>query len=165
MNKLLVLVIYFLLNVFAYAQEQSFSDWIVRGNAESEFIIASTANEDGTAAGIICSDSETCYPFVNVTTACEEDGTYPFLFSFDDGIVADNLSCLISGDVYLFIFKTDQIERMITSSKMGVAYGMADGNFKAAYFSLSGSTKAYLELQKRLDTFDKVAPKRGSQIL
>lgn len=161
MRSILLLLFTTLIAHQTQSQERIYGDWGVVTITELDIVMAATVNDDDTSAGAIC-DTDGCYPFVNLRISCEEEVEYPFLISFDVGILYGSTSCTILEDTYLFGFGDDVLEKMMTSSRMGVAYGLEDGTFKATYFSLSGSTKSVIEARKRVQEFNKNSTKRGS---
>ena len=50
--------------------------------------------------------------------------------------------------VYLFLLPEEHLKYFITDNEYGIAFGLEGGKFKAAYFSLNGSTKAIIEAKR-----------------
>ena len=141
---------------------ERYDDWKVTESTinGTNFVLATTVNDDGTAAGAFCFN-DACYPFVNTNLSCEKDIKYPVLLNFDDGLVALNLDCVIFGDTYLFELPSNYLDKLVSGNEFGVAYGVQGGKFKASYFSLTGSTKAVLAARKRLEELDRIiSPKK-----
>lgn len=144
-------------SVFSEDNVRYFNDWEVRETQIDEIpiVLASTVLSDGQSLLAMCVTSE-CFPMVNLTLSCEEDGEYPVMVSADDGIYPYKASCFISGDRYFFEFPSSVMDIYARSNSFGIAYGLGNGKFKASYFSLKGSTKAILYARERLSQLEAV---------
>lgn len=134
-----------------------FDDWQVRDIQVEDvpIVLASTLLSNGQALIAMCLASE-CYPMVNLSLTCEDDGEYPVLVSADDGIYPFTATCFTLGDRFFFEFPAAAMDIYARSNRFGVAYGMAGGKFKASYFSLKGSTKAILHAKVKLAELESV---------
>lgn len=140
----------FPLSLFAEedANLKRFGDWdasirTVNGNL---IAIASTKNAGGSILGIMCveedDDGDTCVSFVNFNLTCTAKNEYPALVSTDDGVVATTLECLIIDGANLMVMDGGA-DKIVKNNRYGIVIATGD-KFKAAHFSLNGSTKAYL---------------------
>ena len=141
--------------VIAQDSSREFNDWEVRETIIKgvPIVLAKTVLPDGQSLIAMCFTSD-CFPMVNLTLTCEEDGEYPVMVSADDGIYPFTTSCYILGDRYFFEFPSTVMDIYARSNRFGVAYGLASGKFKASYFSLKGSTKAILYAKERLSELE-----------
>ncbi|WP_300463671.1 hypothetical protein [Desulfobacula sp.] len=115
-----------------------------------------TTNKYGYTLGIMCSGENkgTCVPYVNLSQPCEELEYYNALVYDDSGVNCVSLECIpITPVYYLFLLPEDHMDYILSGNKYGIAYGTKDGLFRAAYFSLNGSTKAFLEGQRLFNRF------------
>lgn len=144
-------------SVIAQDDVREFNDWAVRETKVDEvpIVLASTVLPDGQSLLAMCVTSE-CFPMVNLTISCEEDGEYPVMVSADDGIYPYSASCFIMADRYFFEFPSSVMDIYARSNSFGIAYGLGSGKFKASYFSLKGSTKAILYARERLSELEAV---------
>ena len=112
-----------------------------------------TKNQYGDTLGIICSgeDAGKCVPYVNFTSRCENMNEYSALVSTDSGSSCASMKCVAVTELYyLFLLPGNHLDYILSGNKYGMAYGTNDG-FRAAHFSLNGSTKAFLEGKRLLD--------------
>ena len=111
-----------------------------------------TKNKHGDILGIVCSGGDTgkCVPYVNLNSPCGNMGQYSALLSTDSGTSCVSMECAAETDFYfLFLLPEDHVDYILSGNKYGMAYGTNDG-FRAAHFSLNGSTKAFLEGRRLL---------------
>ena len=128
------------------AQEKVFDDWSAHELIleEAGFSIARTANDSGAALGFICVEGE-CELFLNLDLTCEEDGEYPVLVSVAENIYSETLTCkhFVEQQLLFFPADSDVSAEVVLNNELGVAAGIGGIKFRAFYFSLSGSAKAY----------------------
>lgn len=137
---------------FAEEYNKTFGDWGVSVHYEGgvAIAIANTQNDSGSVLGVLCFN-EGCTPYTNFNLSCSEDRVYPALVSTDSGFTPITMNCTQLGGHYLFSLPEDQIEYLLSDNQYGIAFGLANGKFKAAYFSLNGSTKAIIEVKRLLE--------------
>lgn len=140
-----VLLLFLPYSVTSYAANRVFGDWLV--SVENGVYETYTANESGSTLGLLCTESD-CYFYLRADITCESGGTYLALINSESGAASHKLSCapltinnnieyvLLIGDLEPFA------EVIISSTTIGFAIPMANGQFKVSRFSLRGANKA-----------------------
>jgi len=131
--------------ITTYAANRVIGDWLI--SAENGIYETYTANESGSTLGLLCTDSD-CSFYLRAGITCESGGTYLALINSESGAASHELSCapltlnnkteyvLLIGDIKPFA------EVVMSSTTIGFAIPMANGQFKVSRFSLRGANKA-----------------------
>ena len=152
------LMILFFIVGYSHAEEISkkFGDWETASifyKKGQPVAIASTKNESNSVLGVFCFADGTCVPFFNGQMVCEDGSEYPALISTDSGFDSISMECIdVSNQTYLFMLPQDHLNYIISDNTYGIAFGLENGRFQAAYFSLNGSAKAIIEAKQMLDS-------------
>ena len=130
----------------ASAQERAeHGDWISQfldGRGE-----ASTHENGMSMLGMMCGDGSCRYYFANGLD-CEPSANYPLMLTSDVGALALDAVCepvsTSSGDVMVYWFtETPYLnEAFAKTPVVGIAFPLANGEFKTSKFSMNGFTEA-----------------------
>lgn len=148
-KALIAIAISTLLASVAFAQQQTFQDWVVGSATNHSFVFAATFAGEGVGLAEYCSTSTAqCNWQLMLPIACNKGTVSPILGSTSSGAVALNVQC--TGNTtddgkdtfYQFMKWQDLEEVMKDSANVVFAFPMAGGDIKVARFSLSGRTDA-----------------------
>jgi hypothetical protein len=143
--RVFLLLLFLPCSVTSYAANRVFGDWLV--SVENGVYETYIANESGSTLGLLCTESD-CSFYLRADITCESGGTYLALINSESGAASHELSCapltinnnteyvLLIGDLKPFA------EVVISSTTIGFAIPMANGQFKVSRFSLRGANKA-----------------------
>jgi len=137
------------------SEEQLFGSWKVNSLVYEGVTIsfANTTNGSGSTLGVMCfSDSKECSPYLINGLTCDNDGKYPALVAVDNGLTSVNMECIHIEDRHLYSLPEEHLEYLISMNRYSVAFGVSDGKFKAAYFTLNGSAKAVIAARGIIDS-------------
>ena len=145
----------------AHAQNARYADWQADLRGSSTLTEAFTVNESGSTFGFICSASvNRCMYYVSTHTTCDPGSKSAILINTDAGALDSTITCTKFGDTYYSTIENsnDLSNGIATSSTLGIALPMKNGQFKVVRFSLLGANSAIgattarvLELEKNAD--------------
>ncbi|MGH8460186.1 MAG: hypothetical protein ACRESS_01135 [Stenotrophobium sp.] len=130
-------------------------------------LFAATANADGDLLGQYCEISTgSCAWELGMATGCEEGSEYPVLVNSESGAIQLTVKCTAANTAKIseyYFTNFDSIDKLIKAGqKIGIAFPLQAGTFRAIYFSLIGSTEAVTNMRataaKTLKTTPQVPP-------
>jgi hypothetical protein len=127
------------------AQERKFRDWRVGILSGNSGVYAGTTNDSNGIFGQFClKEDASCYWLLATDINCTEGNKYPVLVNSDAGASSQELYCIkIDGKPRYAFTNFDSINEIITaSSRIGIAFPMANSQFQVSRFSLVGSNDA-----------------------
>lgn len=154
MKTKLIPALLMLLPWYAYAQDATFGDWhVIQASNKTDYIAVTGQDNFDKALGYRCfSQSKQCVHFLIADIACEDGSQYPVLVNSDYSALSFDTICSENeGSYELILSNFDAIhEILIKSNVAGFAIPMASGQFKVVRFSLSGSSEAMSEAERRV---------------
>ena len=143
--KYYVNVLLFLFSINGFSANEAFQEWEV-GNVMSRGVAisyANTTNESGSTLGVLClSSSKACIPYLINGLTCASEQHYSGLVAVDGQIKSVKMECFHIEDQNVLLLPEKHIGLMLRSDTYSVAFGTAEGKFRAVYFGLEGIEKA-----------------------
>lgn len=162
MRYLILLTLFLHSTCFASSQQLTFGAWSITDG--DGFVLASTWNDSNSSLGIICLENPVnCSPYLVNQLSCQEGSLYPALANTDTGLVAINMECMPIGKTYLFVLPESHINFIVSGNVYSLAFGVDNGKFRAAYFDLSGSAKAYNAIKTMAESSSKPSTTKPTQ--
>lgn len=137
--------------IFAAIQPASAQERVEHGDWISQFLDgrgeASTHENGMSMLGMMCGDGNCRYYFANGLD-CEPSANYPLMLTSDVGALALDAVCepvsTANGDVMLYWFaETPHLnEAFAKTPVVGIAFPLANGEFRTSKFSMNGFTEA-----------------------
>lgn len=141
---------------------QTYADWAVQKIDNDEAYVAATVNSTGGALGRLCS-ADGCIWAMTLGASCEDGSTYPALMSTPNGAFHVTLRCSPNDKVvgrYVFEDYAQANTAISGAGTVGVAFAMANGDFRVSRFSLRGLEAATSQLKIRLQTLQRPTGER-----
>jgi len=138
-----VLLVFLLLVGPLYASAETIGDW--NTVLAKQFSESFTSNSSGSSLGILCANKNgKCFLYLDPKLQCTEKAVQPILLNSASGAYATTSSCIhLANRQILVLAHFDMLVKMIEeNNSIGIALPLAGGQFKAARFSLRGSTKS-----------------------
>lgn len=128
--------------------ESSFGDWQAGVTDDRSTMYAYTTNDSGDMFGEWCSvTTGNCTWMLGLTTACEQESSYPVLANTDTGAAPLNIKCggkIEDSELSRYQFTSfKDVEKLLKGGhRVGIALPMQGDQFRVVRFSLKGSSAA-----------------------
>lgn len=146
--KKLVFAVWGMLAAFpAWAQNQTYGDWVVE-SPNGELFIAKTSDTKGNVTGVICAaPAGKCVPYIATDKTCTPQSSYTMMINSSVDASSVTGMCEKAGNILLLSFSKSDAAAVISAFEsgggmVGFAFPLKNGEFISYRFSTSGSTQA-----------------------
>lgn len=164
--KYYVSVFLLLFSTHGFSSGEDYREWDV-GNVMSRGVAisyANTTNESGSTLGVLClSSSKACIPYLINGLTCTSEHHYSGLVAVNGQIKSVKMECFHIEDQNVLLLPEKHIRLMLKSQDYSVAFGTAEGKFRAVYFGLEGFEKAMEAARNAVDYSRLKMPKNSDQ--